>query len=74
MNRAQNGDIIFKNHSIFYYENKSENNWAIKEGNEWAITEYESNEQLKDGLYETIKADLPENDIIVINEEEKKLP
>ena len=74
MNRAQNGDIVFKNHSIFYYENKSENNQAIKEGYEWAETRYESKEQLKNGLYETIKADLPENDIIVINEEEKKLP
>lgn len=74
MNRAQNGDIVFKNHSFFYYENKSENNWAIKDGYEWAETRYESKEQLKNGLYETIKADLPENDIIVINEEEKKLP
>ena len=75
MNRTKNGDIIFKDQSIFYYKNKSENknNWTIKEDKDGSETIFESNEQLKNGLYENIKADLPEN-IIVINEEEKKLP
>lgn len=34
---------------------------------------FKSEEQLKTGLYVSIEGDLPEN-IIVINEEEKKLP
>ena len=76
MNRAQNGDIIFKDQSIFYHENKSENknNWAITEDKDGAETIFESETKLKNDLYENIKADLSENDIIVINEEEKKLP
>ena len=76
MNRAENGDIVFKDQSIFNHKNKSENknNWAITEDKDCGETIFKSEEQLKTGLYETIKADLPENDIIVISEEEKKLP
>ena len=76
MNRAENGDIVFKDQSIFNHKNKSENknNWAITEDKDCGETIFKSEEQLKTGLYETIKADLPENDIIVIIEEKKKLP
>ena len=75
MNRSEDGRIIFKDQSIFKYKNKSENknNWAITEDNDRSETIFESEEQLKKGLYLNIKADLPGN-IIVINEEEKKLP
>ena len=75
MNRAENGDIVFKDQSIFSHKNKSENknNWAITEDNDWSETIFKSKEQLKTGLYVSIEGDLPEN-IIVINEEEKKLP
>ena len=75
MSRSEDGSINFYNQSIFKYKNKSENknNWTKKDDKDGSVTIFESEEQLKDGLYETIKADLPEN-IIVINEEEKKLP
>lgn len=75
MSRSEDGRIIFKDQSIFKYKNKSENknNWAITEDKDESETIYESEEQLKKGLYLNIVGDLPEN-IIVINEEEKKLP
>ena len=73
MSRSEDVRIIFKDQSIFKYKNKSENknNWAITEDKDWSETIFESETKLKNDLYENIKADLPENDIIVINEEEK---
>ena len=73
MSRSKDGKIIFEDQSIFKYKNKSENNLAIKKDEDGSETIFESETQLKTYLYEHIKADLPEN-IIVINEEEKKLP
>ena len=73
MSRSKDGRIIFEDQSIFTYKNKSENNLAIKKDEDGSETIFESETQLKTYLYEHIKADLPEN-IIIINEEEKKLP